>query len=84
MQVLALLAAGHQNYDPQPDMSAAVDALIASSATAAPAPASFRLGQGVWEVHPPCSHVGNRPIMLPLWFGSTEHTRQCHACLSRW
>jgi hypothetical protein len=50
-QVLALLAAGHQNYEPQPGMSAAVGALVASSTTADPAPASFRLGQGVWEVH---------------------------------
>ena len=50
-QVLELLAAGHQNYEPQAGMSAAVDALIASSTTADPAPTSFRLGQGVWEVH---------------------------------
>ena len=52
LQVLALLAAGHQNYAPQAGMSAAVEALIASSTTADPALASFRLAASrrIWFV----------------------------------
>lgn len=49
-QVLELLAGGHTNLAPDPGMQAAVDALIRSSTTADPGPATFRLGQGVWEV----------------------------------
>ncbi len=62
--MLALLAAGHQNYEPQAGMSAAVDALIASSTTADPAPASFRLGQGAWEVHDQSQPCGKVQIVL--------------------
>ena len=53
-QVLALLADGHTNLAPDPRMGAAVEALVRSSAVTDPGPATFRLGQGVWEVLP-CS-----------------------------
>lgn len=74
-QVLELLAAGHTNYSPHPDMPAAVEALIRSSTTADPAPATFRLGQGVWEVG------RNFDIFSPMsvweWHARTRPQRHC-------
>jgi hypothetical protein len=67
-QVLELLAAGHSNYEPQAGMPAAVDALIASSTTADPAAATFRLGQGVWEVYASGTiHISSMFAMLKGW-----------------
>lgn len=53
-QVLDLIASGHTNLQPVDGMDAALDALIATASDQNPAAATFKLGQGVWEVQSHC------------------------------